>query len=71
MNATPARRVLLTGARAPIALDLARQFAAAGWQVHTADSQPAHATSASGAVHCHHRVPPPRQQPAGFVLADA
>ena len=46
MNATPARRVLLTGARAPIALDLARQFAAAGWQVHTADSQPAHATSA-------------------------
>ena len=69
MNTTPARRVLLTGARAPIALDLARQFAAAGWQVHTADSQPAHATAASHAVHRHHRVPPPRQQPAGFVQA--
>ena len=63
------RRVLLTGARAPIALDLARQFAAAGWQVHCADSQPAHATRASHAVHQHHRVPPPRQQPQAFIAA--
>src|SRR5579872_3890411 len=31
-------RVLITGARAPIALDLARSFAAAGWTPHLADS---------------------------------
>ena len=43
----PGKRLLLTGARAPVALDLARQFASAGWQVHTADSQPAHATATS------------------------
>lgn len=63
------RRVLLTGARAPIALDLARQFAAAGWQVHVADSQPAHATAASAAVHARHRLPPPRLQPRAFAQA--
>lgn len=66
---TPSKRVLLTGARAPIALDLARQFAAAGWQVHSADSQPAHATAASHAVTAHHRLPAPRQQPQAFVQA--
>lgn len=60
-------RILLTGARAPVALDLARQFATAGWQVHTADSQPAHATAASRAVHAHHRLPPPRQQAQAFA----
>lgn len=63
------RRVLLTGARAPIALDLARQFHAAGWQVHVADCQPAHATAASRAVHARHRLPAPRQQPQAFAHA--
>lgn len=65
----PSKRVLLTGARAPVALDLARQFAAAGWQVHSADSQPAHATAASHAVSAHHPVPAPRQQPQAFIQA--
>lgn len=69
MSAAQPGRILLTGARAPVALDLARQFASAGWQVHTADSQPAHATGASRAVHAHHRLPPPRQQPQAFVQA--
>jgi hypothetical protein len=32
------KRVLVTGARALIALDLARSFAAAGWDAHLADS---------------------------------
>ena len=32
------KRVLITGARAPVALDLARSFAAAGWEPHLADS---------------------------------
>jgi NADP-dependent 3-hydroxy acid dehydrogenase YdfG len=33
-----ARTILITGARAPIALDLARSFAAAGWAPHLVDS---------------------------------
>ena len=32
-----AKRVLITGARAPAALELARSFAAAGLEVHMAD----------------------------------
>jgi predicted ATP-grasp superfamily ATP-dependent carboligase len=32
------RRVLITGARAPVAIDLARSFAAAEYEVHLADS---------------------------------
>lgn len=64
-----AAHVLITGARAPVALDLARQFAAAGWQVHTADTLPAYATTASPAVHRHHTVPPPRSAPAAFAQA--
>ena len=31
-------KVLITGARAPVAVDLARAFAAAGHEVHLADS---------------------------------
>jgi hypothetical protein len=53
--------VLITGARAPIALDLARSFAAAGWTPHLADSVSpwtARLTrSARGALHRH---APPR-----------
>jgi predicted ATP-grasp superfamily ATP-dependent carboligase len=48
--------VLLTGARAPVALDLARRFHAAGWRVHAADSLAAHSTGASRAVSQRHRI---------------
>ncbi|WCE05690.1 ATP-grasp domain-containing protein [Pseudoxanthomonas sp. JBR18] len=59
--------VLMTGARAPITLDLARRFHAAGWRVHVADSLPAHSTGSSRAVTQRHRLAPPRQALAAFA----
>ncbi|MCW4454429.1 hypothetical protein OK348_06435 [Flavobacterium sp. MXW15] len=59
--------VLITGARAPIALDLARRFHAHGWRVHVADSVPAHAAGASRAVAGRHRIAPPRHAPEAFA----
>ena len=53
--------VLITGARAPIALDLARSFAAAGWQAHLADSvRPWSARLARGARGRLHHFAAPR-----------
>lgn len=53
------KRVLITGARAPIAIDLARSFAAAGWEPHLADSvRPWNARLApvaDGRLHRHER----------------
>ena len=60
------RAALITGARAPVALDLARSFAAAGFDAHLADSIPsalANASSAPTAVHCYAR---PRIDRQGF-----
>ena len=61
-----AERVLITGARSAAALDLARDFAAAGWDVHLADSSPALIARCSRAVARLHRYPPPAREPAGF-----
>ena len=63
--------VLITGARAPAALEWARQFAAAGWRVLAADSMPHPLASWSRAVERTFRVPPARQEPEGFVKAVA
>ena len=63
--------VLLTGARAPAALEWARQFAGAGWRVLAADSIPRPLASWSGAVSTTWRVPPARQEPKPFVRAVA
>lgn len=52
--------VLVTGARAPVALEVARSFAALGWQVHLADSVPATAARWSRLGAPVHRLPPPR-----------
>jgi len=53
--------VLITGARAPIALDLARSFAGAGWTPHLADSiRPWSARWARIAKGRVHRFAPPR-----------
>ncbi|MDO9396207.1 MAG: hypothetical protein Q7T71_06670 [Herbiconiux sp.] len=60
--------VLITGSRAPVALELARHFAAAGCFVVTADSQPA-LTSASRAVARAYRVPSARFRPEEFARA--
>jgi len=53
--------VLITGVRAPIGLDLARGFAAAGWTPHLADSiRPWSARWAGVAQGRVHRLAPPR-----------
>lgn len=59
-------RVLVTGARAPAALDMARSFAAAGFEVHMADCAAGRMARASRSVTALHRYPSPRSDPAGF-----
>ena len=65
----PKPTVLITGARAPAALEWARQFAAAGWRVLAADSMPHPLASWSRAVERTFRTPPARQEPVCFVRA--
>ncbi|WP_254459323.1 ATP-grasp domain-containing protein [Xanthomonas sacchari] len=61
--------VLITGARAPVALDLARRFAAQGWRVHLADSVASRISGWSRAVAAHHRIAPARDAARAW-LAD-
>lgn len=58
--------VLITGARAPVALDLARAIRSAGIEVHLADSVRPHAARALRPAFPVHRLPPPRQAFADF-----
>ena len=62
------RTVLITGARAPVAVDLGRSFAAAGHAVHFADSVPCAAASMSRGATVH-RLPAPARQFAAFAEA--
>lgn len=62
-------RVLITGARAPAALDLARSFKAAGFEVHMADCAPSRMAAFSRAVAKVHRYPSPRADYQGFTRA--
>ena len=62
-------RVLITGARAPAALDLARSFHAAGFEVHMADCAPSRMTSFSRSVTKVHRFPSPRAAFKNFAAA--
>jgi hypothetical protein len=64
-------RVLITGARAPAALDLARTFHAAGFEVHVADCAPSRMASFSRAVRKMHRFPSPRADFGGFAAGIA
>jgi ATP-grasp domain len=64
-----AERVLITGARAAAALDIARDFLAAGWEVHLADCVKARMARWSRLSVQHHRYPPPRQQGQAFHAA--
>lgn len=59
-------RVLVTGARSPAALDMARDFKAADVEVHMADSSGARLSRWSSAPTAFHRLRPPVQDPAGF-----
>ncbi len=61
-----AKKVLITGARAAAALDVARDFAADGWEVHLADCLTARVARWSRVPARHHYYPPPRQQGAAF-----
>ncbi len=63
------RTVLITGARAPVAQDLARACRAAGYEVHLADSAPAHAARALRPALPVHRLPPPRHAFSAFRSA--
>lgn len=60
------RRVLITGARSAAALDLARDFVAADWQVHLADSRPVRMARWSRMAAGHHLYPSPRRQGGAF-----
>ncbi|OWR31766.1 hypothetical protein CDO73_04605 [Saccharibacillus sp. O23] len=62
-------RVLITGGRAPCALDLARGFAARGAEVYAAECLEHPLCAASRAVKRSFRVPPPAQDPAGYAAA--
>jgi hypothetical protein len=63
------RRILITGGRAPVALDLARRFAAAGSAVFMADSAPLFLGRASRSVTRAYRVPSPRTAGKAFAAA--
>ncbi|MCC7361835.1 MAG: hypothetical protein IT317_20295 [Anaerolineales bacterium] len=62
-------RVALTGGRAPATLELARLLARAGHTVFVAESARWPLTRGAPAVAGSARVPPPRQDPAGFAAA--
>ncbi|MBD2847606.1 ATP-grasp domain-containing protein [Paenibacillus sp. IB182496] len=64
-----AGRVLLTGGRAPAALELARQLHAAGYAVVAAESAPYHLCRASRAIERSIAVPAPTRDRAGFIAA--
>lgn len=62
-------RVLLTGARAPVTLDLARRFADAGHRVYLADSLRCGLACGSKAVRGMAHVPPPNAGANAYVDA--
>ena len=63
------KRILLTGGRAPVALELARLFHDAGHSVCMAESVRWPLTWPSRAIMRHYQVPPPNQEPDAYVDA--
>ncbi|WP_439477495.1 hypothetical protein [Brevundimonas sp.] len=62
-----AERVLITGARAVAALDMARSLRAAGYEPHLADCSPAWLARLSSAAGPVHRYASPVERPADFA----
>ena len=62
-----AERVLITGARAVAALDIARSLRAAGWEPHLADCSPALMARWSNSAGPVHRYASPVRRPAAFA----
>jgi len=60
-------KVLILGARAPVALDHARRFAHQGWTVYVADSISCRLSGWSQAVKASIRLASPRFDPARFI----
>ncbi|MCH2547111.1 MAG: ATP-grasp domain-containing protein [Alphaproteobacteria bacterium] len=60
-------RILITGARSAVALDMAREFHRAGYEVHMADCSSAFIARWSNAVHAFHRHASPVANPDGFT----
>jgi hypothetical protein len=61
--------VLILGARAPVCLEWARAFRAAGWRVTAADSIAWPLTRFSQAIDRYVRLPEPRRDPAAWIEA--
>ncbi len=61
------KHILLTGGRAPVTLDLGRQFAAHGHRVVIAESIPVHLCRYSRAIAHHYDVPPPNIATEAFL----
>ena len=61
--------ILLTGGRAPAALELARAIHKAGHTVFMAESLRGHLSQPSNAIAKNFYVPPPRQQTSAFINA--
>lgn len=64
---TEVQNILITGGRAPVALELARLFNAEGYRVFVAESAGYHLCRVSSAVEASFRVPSPRYQPLAYV----
>lgn len=60
-------KVLITGGRAPVALEMARMLAAAGCEVHAAESLRFHLCRVSNAVASSSLVPSPASDTEGFL----
>jgi glutathione synthase/RimK-type ligase-like ATP-grasp enzyme len=60
-------RLLLTGARAPVTLELIRLFARAGHRVYVAESARVHLGQASKFVSGSYSIPKPRLEPLAFI----
>jgi glutathione synthase/RimK-type ligase-like ATP-grasp enzyme len=62
-------RILITGGRAPVSLELVRQFSTVGKKVFVADSAPCFLASGSRMVENSFQLPRPRQSPREFADA--
>lgn len=63
------KNILITGGRAPAALELARAFHRAGHSVFMAESLRGHLSQPSAAIKANFVVPAPRQETGGFLAA--
>lgn len=61
------KKVLVTGGRAPVTLDLVRQLHATGYRIFVAESLPYHLCKTSNKVEKCFQVPSPNQRPQQYI----